>query len=153
VELGYNYRIDEIRSTLGIVQLEKLRKNNKARYKFAQIYRERLAKIQGLQVPFENNRRDIPSYHIFPILLEKGVDRQKFMEYLKKKEIQTSIHYPPIHLFDFYRRTYNSQTISLPVTEDVAEREVTLPLYPSMRDEGVHYVCDNIVKFLQGGGS
>ncbi len=71
------------------------------------------------------------------------------MEYLKDNGIQTSIHYPPIHQFDFYRRTFGYDDGFLPLTEDVAKREVTLPLYPSMTDEAVHYICDTVFKYLQ----
>ncbi len=148
MEPGFNYRIDEIRSAIGIVQLEKLQDANKRRRESSQIYRERLANISGVKVPFENSC-GISSHHIFPILLDKEINRQGFMEFLKDKGIQTSIHYPPIHQFDFYRRTFSYDKNFFPITEEVAKREVTLPLYPSMGDETVKYVCDTIVKFLQ----
>ena len=65
------------------------------------------------------------------------------------KGIQSSIHYPAIHLFDFYRRNFSHNDGFLPVTEDIARREVPLPLYPSMQEEDVHYVCDSIVKYIE----
>jgi len=71
------------------------------------------------------------------------------MEYLKKKGIQTSIHYPPIHLFDYYRRNFGYHEGMLSITEEVAEREVTLPLYPSMTDKDVNRVCDIMVKHFE----
>ena len=150
VELGFNYRIDEMRSAIGIVQLRKLQKNNSKRQELVQIYRERLTDIHGIKVPFENSY-GVPSHHIFPILLDKNISRQGLMEYLKDKGIQSSIHYPPIHQFDFYRHNLGFEENSLTVTEDVAKREVTLPLYPSMGDEAVHYVCDVIIQYLQKG--
>jgi dTDP-4-amino-4,6-dideoxygalactose transaminase len=57
---------------------------------------------------------------------------------MKAHGIQTSIHYPPIHHFTAYQKFKNS---ILPVTEDVAEREVTLPLYPALRDADVVLVA------------
>jgi len=59
---------------------------------------------------------------------------------MKSQKIQTSIHYPPIHLFSAYREMNGPQTAQLPVTEDVAARLVTLPLYPTMTDEDVFEV-------------
>jgi len=150
VELGYNYRIDEIRSAIGIVQLEKLEDDNIRRREIDQIYRERLADVCGIKVPFSMND-DSSSHHIFPVLLDKEVSRQGFMEYLKKKGIQTSIHYPPIHLFDYYRRNFGYHEGMLPITEEVAKREVTLPLYPSMTDKDAHRVSEVIVKYFEEG--
>ena len=150
VELGFNYRIDEIRSAIGIVQLNKLQENNSKRHKLDQIYIERLADIFGIQIPFKN-RYGIPSHHIFPVLLENHINREEFMGYLKAKGIQTSIHYPPIHQFDYYRRHFDCNENSLIITEDVGRRVVTLPLYPSMDNEAVHYVCDTVIQFLQKG--
>jgi len=150
VELGYNYRIDEMRSAIGIVQLEKLEDENIRRREIDQIYRERLADVCGIKVPF-NVKGDSSSHHIFPVLLDKEVSRQGFMEFLKSNGIQSSIHYPPIHLFDYYRRNFGCHEGMLYITEEVAEREVTLPLYPSMTDKDVHRVSDVIVKYFEEG--
>ncbi len=148
VALGYNYRIDEIRSAIGIVQLGKLEDCNIRRCEIDQIYRERLADVYSIKVPF-NIEYGVSSHHIFPILLDKEVNRQEFMEYLKNNGIQTSIHYPPIHLFDYYRRNFGCHEGMLSITEEVAKREVTLPLYPSMTDKDVHRVSDVIVKYFE----
>ncbi|MCP4351312.1 MAG: DegT/DnrJ/EryC1/StrS family aminotransferase [Desulfobacterales bacterium] len=148
VELGFNYRIDEIRAAIGIVQLEKLEAANSRRRELARVYRKMLTGTPGLKIPFENSC-GISSHHIFPILLDKGINRQEFMEYLKEKGIQTSIHYPPIHQFDIYRQNLGYDKVLLSVTEEVAQREVTLPLYPSMGNEAVNYVCDTVIKYLQ----
>jgi dTDP-4-amino-4,6-dideoxygalactose transaminase len=64
---------------------------------------------------------------------------------MKADGIQTSIHYPPVHRFSYYRRRYaDSPNLRLPVTEDVAEREVTLPLFPSMTDEAIQAVISSV---------
>jgi len=148
VELGFNYRIDEIRSALGIIQLEKLQKNNIRREELTKIYRKRFLDIRKLKVPFDNIDA-VPSYHIFPILLDSDIDRLEFMGFLKNKGFQSSIHYPPTHLFKYYRCNFGYNNGFLPVTEDVAQREVTLPLYPSMRNEDVHSVCDSVIEYIK----
>lgn len=137
--LGYNYRIDEIRSALGLAQLRKLPKNNARRGHLAELYRQGFAAaaFAGLVTPFGQTPGE-SSHHIMPILLPGGVNRRAFMDSLRQAGVQTSIHYPPIHRFSFYVQRYPG--VSLPVTEDIAAREVTLPLYPTMRDEDVAYV-------------
>jgi dTDP-4-amino-4,6-dideoxygalactose transaminase len=135
-DLGYNYRIDELRSALGRAQLGKLRAGNARRQAIAQTYWERLSDT-ALVFPF----RDAPgisAHHLFPILLPEDCDRTRFMDAMRAEEVQTSIHYPPIHLFTYYRNRYPA--VLLPVTEALAAREVTLPLYPTMSDTQVELV-------------
>nr|WP_211436374.1 DegT/DnrJ/EryC1/StrS family aminotransferase [Candidatus Kuenenia stuttgartiensis] len=92
--LGFNYRLDEIHSALGIVQLEKLQKSNERRLTLATKYQQALSEIQGLSV-ISGNGISVSSNHILPVLLPEEIDRAKFMEYMKQNGIQTSIHYPP----------------------------------------------------------
>jgi len=140
VDLGYNYRIDEIRSALGLVQLGKLRENNACRESITKSYRAHL-KDSGVSLPFRNSIGE-PAYHIFPMLLPEDVDRKGFIDSLRQRGIQTSIHYPPIHQFSYYRRLYPD--IHLKTTELVASREVTLPLYPEMSEEKIHWVVEAV---------
>ena len=149
VELGYNYRIDEIRAALGMSQLAKLGKNAKDREKITNHYKTSLRGISLIHIPFENFKHK-SSHHIFPILLDKSLDRQWFMDAMKSRGIQTSIHYPPIHLFNYYTNKFGYKGGELPLTEDVASRELTLPLYPSMSIRDVDFVC-NAIKEITGG--
>ena len=147
VALGNNYRIDEIRSALGLVQLGKLSANNARREAITERYREVLkgATSLGIELPFGNSP-GIPAYHIFPMLLPVGADRITFMETMRKAGVGTSIHYPPIHQFTLYRQRYPH--LSLPVTEKVAAREVTLPLYPGLNDEEADWVLSAAIEAL-----
>ncbi len=144
LDLGYNYRIDEIRSALGLAQLKKLPKNNSHRTAFTNQYRDALAG-KVLELPFATSRGQ-PAYHLFPVLLPEEVDREQFIDRMRAQGIQTSIHYPPIHTFTYYRQRFG--TISLPRTEQVARREVTLPLYPTMDEEKVALVVSAVVNAL-----
>jgi dTDP-4-amino-4,6-dideoxygalactose transaminase len=144
VELGYNYRIDEMRAALGRVQLGKLPAYNQRRKHLTSLYRELLVEFAPeVKIPFTENRGS-SSYHILPILLPTSTDRIRFMESLKQQGIQTSIHYPPIHQFQIYQAEWRKRNAPLPLTELVAARQVTLPLYPSMRDEQVHWVVQAV---------
>jgi dTDP-4-amino-4,6-dideoxygalactose transaminase len=143
VELGYNYRMDEIRAALGRVQLNKLGKNNQRRRALSMLYRDQLEElVPTVGVPF-SNARGISACHLFPILLPAGYDRINFMEHLKSNGIQTSIHYPPIHKFKTYSESAGAP-YDLPVTENVAGREVTLPLYAGLTDDQVTYVVQAV---------
>jgi dTDP-4-amino-4,6-dideoxygalactose transaminase len=74
-----------------------------------------------------------PAYHLFPVLVPQGADREQFIEQMRAQGIQTSIHYAPIHTFRYYQQRFGA--ISLPRTEQAARREATLPLYPSMGED------------------
>jgi dTDP-4-amino-4,6-dideoxygalactose transaminase len=131
VELGYNYRIDEIRSALGLQQLKKLSDNNQKRQRLTQAYWEAFSDLD-VGLPFKSLGYGEPAFHIFPLLLPPGLDRNAVMAGFRDYGIQSSIHYRPIHTFSYYRRKYGD--VRLPITEALAQREVTLPLFPTMTD-------------------
>jgi dTDP-4-amino-4,6-dideoxygalactose transaminase len=145
VDLGYNYRIDEIRASLGRVQLKKLAANNASRKGWTERYRQGLSGSE-IDLPFQGSRGE-PAYHIFPALLPAGIDRKVFIDRLRAVGVQTSIHYPPTHCFSYYRRRYGA--LSLPRTEEAASREITLPLYPTMGAERVDLVTAAVLQNLQ----
>jgi dTDP-4-amino-4,6-dideoxygalactose transaminase len=147
MSLGFNYRIDEIHSALGLEQLKKLASNNARRRGFVQLYRDEL-KTTGVQIPFAKER-GLPAYHLMPVLLPAGIDRKSVIDRMRADGIQTSIHYPPTHTFDYYVQRYGQ--ISLPRTEDLAERELTLPLYPTMGEDAVQAVVVSLRNALASG--
>lgn len=141
IDLGYNYRIDEIRAAIGLVQLAKVEGNNERRRLLSQVYRDALQELAPqVNVPFQHHLGKT-SAHIMPILLPKETKRQVFIESMKESGIQTSIHYPPIHTFTSYK---DDTVWDLPVTDDVAKREITLPLYPTMSNDDVVIVVSAI---------
>jgi len=132
VARGYNYRLDEMRSALGLVQLNRLEPGNARRQEVTYAYRAKLEDLDHLVVPF----RDFPggsAHHLFPILLRDCGGRTDFMAALAQQSIQTSIHYPPVHLFSYYRSLWEAgHDHRLPLTEEISARLVTLPLFPAM---------------------
>ena len=143
---GYNYRLDEVRAALGLVQLQRLETNNARRRQLTQTYWDKLASIPDLQLPFRDAPLAASACHILPVLLPPGVDRQAVMTALKERGIHTSVHYPPIHCFTYYRNLYPAGfDHGLPQTDDIAARELTLPLYPALRAEQV----DSVVAAIQ----
>ncbi len=146
VDLGYNYRIDEIRAALGSVQLGKLPANNEKRRQLTRVYREKLnSAAPQVTVPFTSHP-GISAAHLMPILLPSGTNRTAFMDAMKAQGIQTSIHYPPVHTFSAYR--VGQPQNALPNTEEVGAREVTLPLYAGMSDRDVSMVTEAIAHAL-----
>jgi dTDP-4-amino-4,6-dideoxygalactose transaminase len=148
VALGYNDRIDEIRSALGLVQLGKLEANNRLRQERTRRYWKALENTP-LGLPFCNLDQEPgfePAYHIFPVLLPEGVERKAFMDHLKQAGVQTSIHYPPIHQFTYYRSRFPG--VIVPKTESIARREVTLPLFPGMTDAQQDLVIASVIQAL-----
>jgi dTDP-4-amino-4,6-dideoxygalactose transaminase len=141
--LGYNYRTTEIQSALGLVQLQKLDRNNRKRKRLVEIYRKELEASRGISIPFSTFKGN-PSYHLFPILLAPTIDRNKVMEKLKDYGIQTSVHYPPVHLFSLYQVRFGFKKGMLPKTEDVSQREVTLPLHPRMNEKDISWIAGKV---------
>ncbi len=144
VDLGYNYRIDEIRSALGRAQLAKLERNNARRRELTVLYHDLLQElVPEITVPFKAPR-GLSACHLLCVLLPKGSDRTRFMEAMKARGIQTSIHYPPVHLFRIYRSNGTKGGTVLPLTEQIASRQVTLPLYPAMTEADVKAVVQAV---------
>jgi dTDP-4-amino-4,6-dideoxygalactose transaminase len=142
-DLGYNYRTTEVQSALGLVQLKKLVRNNLRRKKLVEVYRKELKGIEEITTPF-SPYSDHPSYHLLPILIDPHLDRERVMEGLRHDGIQTSIHYPPVHLFSLYRKRFGYQKGMLPKTEEVSRREVTLPLHPRMDVKDVKWIVGKL---------
>jgi len=143
VDLGYNYRATELTAALGLVQLAKLDKSNVKRRHLARRYRQRLAGCPFITLPF-SDRQDESSHHIFPILLSDGDRRPQFRRLLQEHGIQTSVHYPPVHLFTQYAGRCSVQNGNLDMTTSVSEREVTLPLHPLLSDDDIDRISEQV---------
>lgn len=143
-EPGLNYRMDEMRAAIGLVQLDKLPASNARRKELTERYRRNFAGSR-ISMPFANLPSGSESvYHILPVLLPKGCDRKAVIESLKSKGIQSSIHYPPFWNFTAYAGEFSSD--SAPVAAEICERELTLPLYPTMTDDEVDMVTTALLE-------
>jgi dTDP-4-amino-4,6-dideoxygalactose transaminase len=148
IELGYNYRIDEMRSALGRVQLGKLERNNQIRRERTVLYHQLLAeRCPALRLPFREHP-GLSAAHLLPILLPPGTPREAFMAAMKARGIQTSVHFPPIHCFSAYRECYPQPPGKLERTEALGARQVTLPLYPALSAADVRLVVEAVRESL-----
>ncbi len=143
--LGYNYRMDELRAGMGLVQLARLPYWNRRRYDLSNYYRRMLpAHIPEMVIPFD--QRHETAAHLMPVILPPGTNREKIIDYLRGKGIQSSIHYPPIHQFSYYLKRFHG--VSLPKTEDFCARELSLPLHPSLIENDIKTVVESLRKAL-----
>lgn len=147
VGVGFNYRITEIAAALGLAQLKKLSKINAIRKKLVATYKKELANVEEIIIPFFNFTED-SGHHIFPILVKRTKDRLKLIEHLNRSGIQVSHHYQPIHLFTFYRNAFKTKKGNLPLTEDFASKEITLPLHQNLTVKEIEYICNKIKEGL-----
>ena len=145
IELGYNYRMDDIRASIGIVQLDKLHKDLEIRAEIRTLYEKKLEGLDGITVPFRGYKY-FSSNYIFPIILNGStVDkRNRIREHLAAAGIQTSVHYPAVHRFSIYREF----ATPLPLTEYVADNLITLPMFSKLSNEEVEYICASLKKAL-----
>jgi dTDP-4-amino-4,6-dideoxygalactose transaminase len=146
VERGFNYRLDELRAAIGLHQLRRLPEENARRREITRRYRERLQGANGISMPFGELEPGSTSAHHLAVALLPDGRRNEVRSVLVERRIQTSVHYPPIHLFSYYAELGSRRP--LPQTEAVAERVVTLPLFGHMEDDQVELVIDAVLDAL-----
>lgn len=147
IELGYNYRMDDIRSAIGLVQLNKIEDDLKKRATIRKVYLDALNDCRDLVVPFKNYS-NFSSNYIFPVVLKNSTveKRDSIRHKLAEAGIQTSVHYPAIHRFSIYKKFYSE----LPNTDYVTDNMITLPMYSKLKEEEVRYVATNVKKMING---
>jgi perosamine synthetase len=147
VDLGYNYRMNEVQAALGISQLKRIDYINEKRKEAAKYYTKRLSEIEGIITPYEAEDRT-HLYHLYAIrvLKEKfGIDRNDLFKNLSASGIGTSVHYTPLHFLTFYKKLgYGKQ--SFPVAERVSKEILSLPLFPTISKLQINFVVKEIAK-------
>ena len=141
LDLGHNFRLDDIRASIGVVQLRKLKDDLILRQKVRKMYVEHLSPIEQVIIPFTSNTEFVSNY-IMPIVLEDSTieKRDTLRDFLHSKGIQTSNHYPAIHKFSIYK----NYPAELPLTEYVCDNEITLPMYAALSEEDIKYIAENL---------
>lgn len=145
IDLGYNYRMDDIRAAIGIAQLQKLPDDLKKRAEVRALYLNALKDIDKIFIPF----KEYPFYssnYIFPIILKDSnfTTRNKIRDELAKDGIQTSVHYPAVHRFSIYKNNY----INLPKTDYAADCLITLPMYSKLNEEDINYISKSMKEVI-----
>lgn len=145
VDLGYNFRLDDIRASIGIVQMKKLPEDLNKRAIIRSKYLERLLPNPFIFIPYAKNREFVSNY-ILPIVLKNSTSekRDRIREKLHELGIQTSVHYPAVHRFTIY----SGLNAQLPNTEYIADNEITLPMYSTLTNEEIEFICSSLLEIL-----
>jgi len=138
VNLGFNYRMDEIRAVFALAQLDRLPGYLARRGALWTRYLDALKTVPDVQVPDFGSRSSDVGVHVMPVVLPKHIPRDIVAQRLRADGVQTSVHYAPAHSFSAYKcaGTY------LPRTEAFGVRELTLPFFPSMSDDQLSIVVN-----------
>ena len=144
---GLNSRLDEIQAAVLRVKLRHLDRNNRKRRQIADTYRERLRMPQLIHP--EEASRTCHVYHQYVIRCESRPVRDDLMDFLRQGGIQCAIHYPvPVHLQPTYKKRLQGST-NLPVTEEVAETIISLPMFPELSPEETEKISQRIQEFYE----
>ncbi|MFZ1320187.1 MAG: DegT/DnrJ/EryC1/StrS family aminotransferase [Ignavibacteria bacterium] len=146
IELGFNYRMDDIRASLGVVQLDKIEKDLEMRAEVRKVYNDCLSDVEEVIIPFKDNN-EFSSNYIFPVILKNSTyeKRDSVRDKLAKAGIQTSVHYPAVHRFSIYKDFYKE----LPNTDYVADNLITMPMYANLKMDDVKYMSDQLINLVK----
>ena len=142
--LGYNFRMDELSAALGCSQMERIEEILDKREKVAEMYEEKLAGVEEVQVPFIADYINKMSWFVYVVRLDGKINRDKVIKYLNKEGVQCKPYFTPIHLQPFYRKMFGYKEGDFPVTEDVTERTIALPFFNNLKEEQIDYVVEKL---------
>ena len=144
---GYKYNMTDIQAAMGLCQLMKINKMHERRQNIINIYNNELSKIPQIILPKLADSSDKHAWHLYIIRLN-DVDRDQFVEALRVENVECSVHYVPLHLFDFYQKRYGYKVGDFPYAEKVFEKVLSLPLHPGLTESEVYMVIDTIRRIL-----
>ncbi len=150
IEAGFKYNTTDLNSAMGIEQLKKLELMWKERERTANIYDNAFKEYSEL-ILYKIKRDRVSAYHLYPIKLNMEalkIDRNQFIELLKKRGIGTSVHFIPLYRFSYYKKM-GYQVDDYPNSEWVFKRLISLPIYPGMKDDEINYVIGNIIELIK----
>lgn len=140
---GFKYHMNDIQAAIARVQLRRLDLVNEIRHNLVSRYRDNLQGVDKIDLQSHESWAK-SSNHLFVIVSK---ERNKIMKHLNNAGIATSIHYTPIHKFSVYSNDYPN--LSLPVTEDISNKVLTLPLFPELTEDQVDFVSGKIIESLK----
>lgn len=149
IDLGFNYRITDIHSALGISQLKRIDSFIKRRREIVESYNEAFKDIDNLHRPFESPD-SVSVFHLYVLLFDFdkiGKSRAAVMEELKKNGVGTQVHYIPVYRHPYYRRLGNYGN-DCPNAEAYYKKALSIPLFPMMDAKQVLSVTDGIKRVI-----
>ena len=152
IYLGYKYNMFDIQAALGIPQLKKIEQFWTRRNDIVHIYNDAFKNIEEIEPVYRQPESDTKNAnHLYVIKLKTEMlktTRDDIAIALQEENIGVGIHYKPVHLQTYYQNTLGTRKGLLPVTEDIGERILTLPLYPAMSNEDLNDVIYAIRKVI-----
>ncbi len=143
LEPGYKYNMLDLQAALGLHQLPKLKRFNQRRAELAARYDQRLRGVAGVRplgaVPYSHSH----AHHLYVVQLDTdhlGLSRDAIVTALANLQIGTGLHFPAVHLKQYYRERYGYTRADCPNAVAVGERILSLPLYPTLTDDDVDEV-------------
>mgnify|MGYP001192611086 CR=1 FL=1 len=142
LNLGFNYRLTDFQSALGLKQIKKYKKNLKKRHSLAKKYLKNLKHIKEIScMPFSYKC----SYFVFQIFCKK---RDDLLHEFKKKKIGVSIHYAtPLPFMTYYKKKYRYKKDNFKFAKNYADQNISLPIYPSLKNIEFAKIIKTIEKF------
>lgn len=142
---GFKYNMTDLQAALGLRQLEKLRGFHARRREVVRRYQEAFGDDERFQVPVEAPYGE-SAWHLYVLRLNRlpGLERDAFVDELKRRNIGFSVHYRPLHMMSYYRDKYGYRPEDFPVAKDAFERMFSLPLHPRLTDEDVEDVIREV---------
>lgn len=149
---GFKYNMPDLNAALGLAQLERAAEFQEGRLRCARRYLKALAGVPHLDLPVSHAAAEDQAWHLFPVVVRPGapVDRDRCIEKLAEQGIGTSVHYRPLHRMSYYRDTYHLVPEDFPQAERVWKGCLSLPIFPTLRDDEVDYVCAALKGVMEG---
>ncbi|MGQ9570601.1 MAG: DegT/DnrJ/EryC1/StrS family aminotransferase [Thermodesulfovibrionales bacterium] len=145
--LGWKYNMDNIQAALLIGQLERIDTMCERRDKIWRTYEEALTGFNDIKI-MKTLKDSKHARHLFTVLVKAG-KRDFVLHKLQEKAIGVSVNYRPVHLLEYYRKTFGYKEGNFPVAEDIGKRTISLPLYPSLKDNEVSYVIETLKSIIK----
>jgi len=146
--LGYNYRMDELSAALGCSQMERIEEILDKRGRVAKMYYEKLEDVDEIQIPYIAPYINKMSWFVYVIRLQRGIDRNKVIKFLRENGIECKPYFTPIHLQPFYRKMFGFREGDFPKTEEVSGRTIALPFFNNLKEEQIEYVIERLKKSI-----
>ena len=146
--LGYNYRMDEMRASLGVTQLKKLDWMNEKKREIIRWYKEELSGLKTVVIP-RLDSKNVLSLFVYVIRIANRA-RDRVMDTLAKKNIQTKPYFPVIHLQPYMKKMFGYKEGDFPVAELIASQTLALPFYIGLSKQDVAHISREIRKVLEG---
>ena len=144
--LGYNYRLTDFQSALGVSQLKKLPQWLRRRNEIADLYNNLFAENSNIN-PLKTEDDIFHSYHLFVVRLAGHISRDSVFKKMRDAGIGVNVHYIPVHLHPFYKEKFSLSEGLCPVAENVYETILSLPVYPGLENTEVEYVAETLRSF------